>query len=164
MRRIIAAALALCLFAAAAPAPSSAQLVDGRDPERLRALFERWGYRPRLTAAEGDPVIWIDVEGIRTAAGLGGCANGRNCSYILLLAFHDDIVDPPWEWLNVQNNFFDVITLSRAANGMLRVRTGFVIGRQGVPESTLRAVLADWASTNRSILRRAAEAGLARAR
>jgi hypothetical protein len=162
MRRIIAAAVAICLFAAATPAPT--QLVDGRDPERLRALFERWGYRPSLTAIRGEPVIWITVEGVRTAAGLGGCTNGRNCSYLLLLAFHDAIVDAPWEWLNTQNNFFDVVTLSRAANGILRVRTGFVIGRQGVPESTLRAVLADWASTNREILRRAAEARLARAR
>lgn len=164
MRRIIAAALALCLFAIAAPMPASAQLVDGRDPERLRALFERWGYQPRMTRPEGGPVIWINVEGIRTAAGLGGCTDDRNCTYIILMAFHDDIVDAPWEWLNIQNNYFDVITLSRAANGILRVRTGFVIGREGVPESTLRAVFADWASTNRNILRRAAEARLVRAR
>ena len=131
MRRIIAAGLAVCLFALAAPAPASAQLVDGRDPERLRALFERWGYQPRMTRPEGGPVIWINVEGVRTAAGLGGCADDRNCTYIILMAFHDDIVDAPWEWLNIQNNFFDVITLSRAANGILRVRTGFVIGRPG---------------------------------
>jgi hypothetical protein len=159
MKKIILATLALMLFASGA----AAQTATAQDPQALRALFDRWGYQPEpVSMTDGHPLIRMNVDGVATVVGVGGCTDGRACTYIVLIAVYDDVVNPPFEWLNAQNNDYDLVTATRSDEGMLSLRAGITLGTAGIPEATLRAALADWVAANNEIAQRAVQAGLAR--
>lgn len=158
-RRVLAA---LALTAAMLAAPAAAQNVTGRDPQAVRALFNRWGFAPGpLNRSGAVPVFDTTVDGIGAVVAFGGCTEGRNCTYLIINAVYSDVVNPPVEWINEQNKEFDLITASRNDAGLLSLRASIMLGGDGVPESTLRVAIGDWAMANGEIAERAIQAGLA---
>ena len=155
--------LALALAAAALAAPAAAQNVTGRDPQEVRALFDRWGFAPTALEINGEvPMFDVTIDGIGAVAALGGCTAGRNCTYLVVNAIYSDVPNPPLEWLNAQNKEFDLITASSNDGGLLSLRMAVMLGGDGVPESTLRVAIGDWTMANSEIAQRAIQAGLAR--
>ena len=164
MIKPLLAALALAAAAlAAAPAPAEPAQITARDPEAVRALLTRLGYRPGPleTTSGGVPNFQATIDEIATAVAFGGCANGRDCTYIVLVTSYEDVANPPFEWLNARNNDYDLATVSRNDAGKLSVRTGIMLGAQGISAALLQAQLADWAATNHSIAQEALDAHLA---
>ncbi len=161
---MIVAALALAAGAIGPAAPAHAQsLVRAQNPETIRALFATWGYRPTpLRTVDEQPLFEATVAGLQNAVVIGGCTGGRNCTHIVLLASYDDVPNPPYEWLNRQNFHYNLVTAMRREDGMLTLRTGIMIGSEGVPASAIRAAIDDWISVNNEIARGAVDAGLAR--
>ena len=155
--------IALALAASAFAAPAAAQNVSGSDPAAVRVLFERWGFAPTPMVVEDNvPLFDVTIDGIGAVVAFGGCTAARNCTYLVVNATYSDVPDPPFEWLNAQNREFDLITASRNAAGLLSLRTSVMLGGEGVPESTLRVAIHDWAMANGEIAQRAIAAGLAR--
>ena len=155
--------LALALAAAGFAAPASAQNVSGRDPATVRALFDRWGFAPTaLVVSDNVPMFDVTIDGIGAVVAFGGCTAARSCTYLVVNATYSDVPDPPFEWLNEQNREFDLITAGRNVAGLLSLRTSVMLGGEGVPESTLRVAIGDWARANGEIAQRAIAAGLAR--
>jgi len=164
MNRLLLVALALAANAVAASAASAAPgLVTARDPAVIRALLGRWGYQPgpMETSSGGVPNFLVTVDEIATAIAFGGCTAGRNCTYVVFVSTYDDVVNPPWEWLNARNNDYDLVAVSRAEDGKLSVRGGVMLGTQGIAEALFREQLRDWATTNHSIAQEALDAHLA---
>ena len=161
--RMLAALAAAALAAGATPAAAQEPMVSAVAPERVRALFESWGYRP--TALEGvddQPLFTATISGVENVVVFGGCRAGRNCSHIVLIVTYNDVPNPPYEWLNRQNFDYNLATAMRREDGLLTLRTGIMLGSAGVPVSVVRAALDDWIAANSEIARRAVEAGLAR--
>ena len=153
----------LAIAAAGLAAPALAQNVTGRDPQAVRALFDRWGFAPTALETNGEvPMFDVTIDGIGAVAAFGGCTAGRNCTYLVVNAVYSDVPNPPLEWVNAQNREFDLITASRNDGGLLSLRTSVMLGGDGVPESTLRVAIGDWAMANGEIAQRAIQAGLAR--
>ncbi|HEV2815891.1 MAG TPA: YbjN domain-containing protein [Allosphingosinicella sp.] len=162
MNKFMLATLALAA-AAPAPAPAAAAQVTAGDPAAVRALVERWGYRPGPleTSSGGVPNFVATIDEIATAVAFGGCTGGRNCTYVVFVSTYDDVVNPPWEWLNARNNDYDLVAVSRAETGHLSIRGGAMLGTQGIAEALFHDLLRDWASTNHSIAQEALDAHLA---
>jgi hypothetical protein len=156
---LLVAALAACAIAA----PADAANVTGRDPRVLRTLFDRWGFAPG-EIRENDGVPWFEtnIDGIGAVVGLGGCTEGRNCTYLTLSAVYSDVPEPPFEWLNDQNALYDQVAALRNDAGLLTVRAAVMLGAEGVPEATLRVAIGDWARANGEIAERAIRSGIAR--
>ncbi len=153
--------LALALLAGLA-APAQAANVTG-NPQAVRGLFDRWGFAPgAISENEGVPWFETNIDGIVALVGLGGCTGGRNCTYLTLSAVYSDVPNPPFEWLNDQNALYDQVTALRNEAGLLSVRAAVMLGSEGVPETTLRVAIGDWARANGEIAERAIRAGLAR--
>lgn len=163
MKTIIVAAVAFAAGIGLA-APAHAQsLVQAQNPETIRALFETWGYRPTaLRVVDNQPLFEATISGLQNAVVLGGCTNGRDCNHIVLLVTYDDVANPPFEWLNRQNFHYNLVTAMRREDGLLTLRTGIMLGREGIPVSAVRAAIEDWIAVNNDIARAAVDAGLAR--
>ena len=163
MKRTILAALALAACAIGVAAPAHAQsLVRAQNPETIRALFETWGYRPTpLRTVDDQPLFEATIDGLQNAVVVGGCTAGRDCTHIVLLVTYDDVPNAPYEWLNRQNFHYNLVTAMRREDGLLTLRTGIMLGTEGIPASAIRAALADWISVNNEVARGAVEAGLA---
>ncbi len=163
-KRLFAAwAAAAIALGGAQAAPAQDAMVSALEPERLRALFESWGYQP--TALEGmddQPLFRATIDGLENFIVFGGCRAGRDCSHIVLFVTYNDVPDPPWEWVNRQNFEFNLVTVMRREDGLLTLRAGIMFGSAGIPASTVRAVIDDWIGINNEVARRAVEAGLAR--
>lgn len=161
MIKLVLAALALAAGAPgnAAVAPA---MVTASNPETIRALMTRWGYRPESMerSADGIPNFEMTVGEIATVVAFGGCTDGRNCTYIVLVANYTDVVNPPFEWLNARNNDYDLATVSRSELGILSIRTGIMLGTQGIPEALFHDQLLDWVTTCQSIASEALDAHL----
>jgi Ni/Co efflux regulator RcnB len=56
MKKILLPALIAAVYLAglAAPAAGSAQMVTAHDPQRVRALLDRWGYHPGEITTNGE--------------------------------------------------------------------------------------------------------------
>jgi hypothetical protein len=155
----LAPMLYLAGLAGAAAAP--AQTVTGQDPQAVRALFDRWGFHPEAIYTNGSvPSVDIVVDDTPTSVAFGGCTNGRRCTYFALITSFSDIVNPPFEWLNDINGEFDNVTVTRREDGHLGLRMSVMLGTDGVPETTLRAVFNDWVAANGDIAQRAITAHL----
>ena len=156
---LLVAAIAVC---AVAP-PAQAANVTGRDPQAVRTLFDRWGFTPGAIR-ENDGVPWFEtnIDGIGAVIGLGGCTQGRNCTYLTVSAVYSDVPEPPFEWLNDQNALYDQVAALRNEAGLLTVRAAVMLGAEGVPEATLRVAIGDWARANGEIAERAIRSGIAR--
>jgi hypothetical protein len=160
--RLRSLALALWASGLVATTPLAAQGVTALEPERLRGQFEQWGYRPGAVMREGEVLVFpTEVDGVRTLVALGSCSDGRNCQYVSLVALYNDVRNPPPAWLNEQNNNFDFVTAT-SDDGVLGLRATIMLGQDGVPETTFRMALAQWATANQEISQRAVESGLAR--
>ena len=159
MKFLLAAAFAACAISA----PAEAANVTGRDPGAVRGLFDRWGFAPGAIQ-ENDGVPWFEtnIDGIGAFVALGGCTQGRNCTYLTLSAVYSDVPEPPFEWLNDQNALYDQVAALRNEAGLLTVRAAVMLGAEGVPEATLRVAINDWARANGEIAERAIRSGIAR--
>jgi hypothetical protein len=156
---LLAAALAACAIAT----PAAAANITARDPQNVRRLFDRWGFAPG-EIRENDGVPWFEtnIDGIGALVGLGGCTQGRNCTYLTLSAVYSDVPEPPFEWLNDQNALYDNVAALRNEAGLLTIRAAVMLGAEGVPEATLRIAIGDWARANGEIAERAIRSGIAR--
>lgn len=164
MNRFLLVALALAANVAAGSAVLAAPAqVTARDPAALRALVGRLGYQPGAleTSSGGVPNFLVTIDEIATAVAFGGCTGGRNCTYVVFVSTYEDVVNPPWEWLNARNNDYDLVAVSRAEDGTLSVRGGVMLGTQGISEALFHDLLRDWATTNHSIAQEALDAHLA---
>ena len=163
MKLCIRIVVALAALAAMAPAAAQDANVDARDPERLRGLFQAWGYQPQaLQQVEGDVVFVATIGGIESIVVLDDCRAGRDCSHVVLISNYTDVPNAPYEWINRQNYDYNLVTVMRGEEGELTLRTGIMLGTAGIPQSVMRAHLADWAAANAEIARRATQAGLVR--
>lgn len=164
MKRTILGILTMAAVSLGSPQAAQAQqLVSAANPAALRAQFEAWGYRPGdLQGADDQPLFEATIGTVRTVVVLGGCERGRNCNHVVLIATYSDVPDPPYEWLNRHNFDYNLVTAMRRQDGLLALRSGIMIGPQGVPASALRAAFDDWIAVNGEIARSAAETGLIR--
>ena len=163
-RWMLAAAAAVAMgVAGAQPAPAQEPRVSAADPEKVRELFQSWGYQPTaLQAVDDQPLFQATIAGLQNVVVFGGCQSGRDCTHIVLIVTYNDVPNPPYEWLNRQNFDYNLVTAMRREDGLLTLRAGVMMGRAGVPVSVMRAALDDWIAANDEIARRAVEAGLAR--
>ena len=164
MKKWVLGALAMAASYGMLPEAALAQqMVTARNPETVRALFEAWGYRPgAIQGADDHPLFQATIGEIQNVVVLGGCERGRNCSHVVLIAAYNDVPNPPYEWLNRQNFHFNLVTAARREDGLLALRTGIMLGDQGIPASTFRAAIEDWIAVNAEVARSAVEAGLVR--
>ena len=163
MRATILAALAFAACSAGLAAPAGAQaLVNGQNPEAVRALFDSWGHEPTpLESTDDQPLFTATADGFHYFVAFNGCTRGRDCTHVVLVAHYDDVINPPFEWLNRQNYDFDQITASRnPESGRLALRSGITLGRQGIPVSTLRMAIDSWLEDTAQIATLALDAGL----
>ena len=163
MKATILAALAFAACCAGLAAPAGAQaLVNGQNPEAVRALFDSWGHEPTpLESTDDQPLFTATVDGFHYFVAFNGCTRGRDCTHVVLVAHYEDVLNAPYEWLNRQNYDFDQITASRNPDsGRLALRSGITLGRQGIPVSTLRMAVDAWVEDTALIAQAAVEAGL----
>ena len=164
MKKILLPALiaAVHLAGLAAPAAGSAQMVTAHDPQRVRALLDRWGYHPGEITTNGEtPSFLITIDGLSTGVGFGNCTNGRGCTYLVLVNTYTDVANPPLEWLNALNRDYDNVTVVRDAENLMTLRASIILGAGGIPESLFREVLSEWVAANNEIADRAVAANLA---
>jgi hypothetical protein len=162
MKRIVIAALAATAWSATFAAPAQAQIVTGQDPERIRALFASWGHDPtEMRTVDGQPLFEARVDDFNFFVAFNGCTNNRGCGSVVFIVNYDDVINPPFEWLNRQNYHYDLITASRRGDdGRLSLRTGITLGREGMPVSTLRAAFDNWFEDTAAIAQAAIDEGL----
>ncbi|KEO51909.1 YbjN domain-containing protein [Thioclava pacifica] len=80
---------ALCLstpLAFGAPMAQAETLIDGSDPEAIRAIASGYGSATLETDSEGDPQIVGRIDGTQYIVLFYGCTNGANCNSIQLTA------------------------------------------------------------------------------
>ena len=164
MKRAILGILAMAAVSLGSPPAAQAQqLVSASNPAALRAQFEAWGYRPgALQGADDQPLFEAMIGTVPTVVVLGGCQRGRSCNHVVLIATYSDVSNPPYEWLNRHNFDYNLVTAMRREDGLLTLRSGIMLGPQGVPASALRAAFDDWIAVNAEIARSATQAGLIR--
>ena len=163
MKKILMPALIAAAWWAglAGPAGASAQMVTAQDPQTIRALLDRWGFRPdAITMAATTPVVGVTIDGLNTTIGFGGCTDGRACTYLVLVNTYTDVPNPPMDWINAVNVEYDNITVMRGEDGLLGVRASVVLGARGIHQDTLREILTGWAAANAEIADRAIASNL----
>jgi len=162
MNKLLLAALALAANAAAGGGASAAPAqVTAQDPEALRALFTRWGFSPNpLEVHEGTPSFAVRIDEVATAIGFGGCTNNRDCADVVLITGYADITNPPFEWLNEQNNYYELVTLTRDERGALQIHMAILLQPEGISEALFRNHVEEWVAANRAIAQRAIDAHL----
>jgi hypothetical protein len=159
MKRLLHAALVLAAAIGSA-APAQPAQVTAQDPEAVRALFTRWGYRPAPLELQDGPYFVATLDDGATTVGFGGCTNNRDCVNVVLLTSYSDILNPPFEWLNERNNDYGLVTLTRGDGGKLQLRMGILLGTQGISEALFIRHLEEWVATNRDLAQRALDAHL----
>jgi hypothetical protein len=79
----------LCLsvpLALAGPLASAETLIDGSDPEAIRAIATGYGSAELETDSDGDPQIVGRIDGTQYIVLFYGCTNGQNCNSIQFTA------------------------------------------------------------------------------
>lgn len=153
------------LIALAGTAMAQAQppaLVHAREPEAFGAGLAAMGYRPGAPElVEGVPVIRIEIGGQPTALAFGGCTDGRNCGYVVFTTSFTD-VEPRSDWLERMNDLYDLVKLGRSREGGLSIRSGVVLGPEGIPVTTMRMILDQWQAALGEVAQQAIDAKLLR--
>lgn len=105
MRMILAAAGILAASSAQAAEPS----MGASDPATLYASLQAMGCSPEPLSVAGAPSTIIVSQGQRFWVVLGGCDEKKACKTLMVGATYTDVVNPPLDWINRQNESYDLI-------------------------------------------------------
>ena len=138
LRRKLAAVVAAPFVLICAPAVGAAPL-SLADPGAFVAELTDMGYAPDAIADPAEPLTTIKVAGETYSIAFGGCENGKNCRYLVLLGSFVDIKNPPAKWVAAKNAEYDYIKVWVSASKQLTYSTGLLA--QGLSRENFRAAV-----------------------
>lgn len=155
MRLIVAAAIAAFLVSA----PSAqAQSVSIRNPASFWATLKAMGYAPTPIAnADKTPEFDVSINGFVTTLRLQGCAAGKDCKYMTLVASYSDVVNAPQSWIQKMNDEFDLLRVGTNDKGYLYMFGAHVV--EGLPQSELKRIFDYWSADTAGIGQEAIDGG-----
>jgi hypothetical protein len=159
----LALALAAALPAAAqnAPTDTTAATVRTADPAAVAAALAAMGYRPGAVEPNGGaPLFKVDIADFDTAIVFGGCANGSDCRYLVLVSRFTDVLNPPADWVNAHNRDLDLGKLWVGDDGTLAFALAMPTGGEPISVPTLRFVIEQWTGVIGTLSRAAIDAKL----
>lgn len=115
MKALIAAAAMSATAAAAQPVP----MMNAEDPVKLHAAMTEMGYAPEPLSLGTAPSTVITLRGISYFVILGGCTDAKACKTVMIGSRYTDVVNPPLDWVNKQNEQYDLLKVWVNPNGDL---------------------------------------------
>ena len=160
MQRYLAAiaVLGAILAAPAAQAETPASITIA-DPAVFAAQLREMGYAPDPFSPGEVPTSLIHSGSNSYGVVLGGCTNGKDCSYVVLFGSFTDIVNPPADWVAKHNVDYDVIKVWLNDSKELTYSTPVVAN--GLPRASFRAAVDLFIDSGQSLAREALTDGLA---
>ena len=160
MRHHIATLIALgTLFAAPMASAETPAAINIADPAIFTAQLREMGYAPDAFTGDVAPTSVIHSGSSSYGLVLGGCTNGKDCSYVVVFGSFTDIVNPPADWMIKQNVDYDVIKVWLNDSRQLTYSTPIIAN--GLPRSSFRAAVDLFIDSGQSLAREALVAGLA---
>ena len=155
MRPIIAAVTAILLTSAA---PAQAQAVSIRNPAGFWSTLKAMGYTPTpITKADTTPEFDITINGFTSTLRLQGCAAGKDCKYMTLVASYSDVLNAPQPWIQQMNDEFDLLRVGTNDSGQLYMFGAYVI--EGLPQAELKRIFDYWSADTAAIGQEAIDGG-----
>ncbi|MDF7776975.1 hypothetical protein P1X14_17090 [Sphingomonas sp. AOB5] len=153
--------LILCAMFFATPALAQANApLSAKNPTAFAAQLRSMGYAPGPVDNSNAefPMLTFESGGWTIHVSFGGCTNGVNCRYIVLVSIFDQVKNPPADWVAELNVDFDIIKVWRGDSGNLTFSSGAII--EGWPRSTFKAWLEEYVYSGDDLAREARNAGL----
>jgi Putative bacterial sensory transduction regulator len=116
----------------------------GRDAVTLRKTLTEMGYVLNSPQAPSDPnVLSVQIGETPTAIVLGGCDKLKtNCTYMVLVSSFTNVVNPSDQWINEQNQEYDLMKFYRREDKTLGFTHGFVTG--DLTRASLKSIFELW--------------------
>ncbi|NML07099.1 hypothetical protein [Sphingomonas sp. G-3-2-10] len=134
--------LILCALFFAAPAFAQANgPLSAKDPAAFAAQLRAMGYKPGEIDKSNDkfPALIFEYRDWPINITFGGCTNGTNCRYIVLVGIFSDVLNPPADWVAELNVDFDLIKVWVGDNGRLSFSAGAIV--EGWPPSAFKTLV-----------------------
>jgi hypothetical protein len=150
--------LALALIAAPGAALAETP-IDAGDPAIFEQQLREMGYAPDKFEVGTDTatsVLHLPAETL--AIVLGGCTDGKKCTYIALVGAFTDVKNPPADWVAKMNVNYDLIKVWTRDDGKLTYSAGSVA--TGMPRATFKAWIDIVTSSSDALGNEAIKAGL----
>jgi hypothetical protein len=123
----------------ATPAIAAAETpIDGSDPAILEQQLREMGYAPdKFEIGQDTATSVLHLSGETLAIVLGGCVDGKKCTYAVLVGTFFDVKNASADWIAKVNVNFDLIKVWSRDDGKLTYSAGTVIS--GMPRATVKA-------------------------
>lgn len=134
--------LILCALLFAAPAFAQAgPPLSAKDPVAFAAQLRSMGYKPGEVDSSNEefPELIFEYREWPINVIFGGCTNGKNCRYIVLVGIFSDVLNPPAEWVAELNVDFDLIKVWVGDTGRLSFSAGALV--EGWPPSAFKSLV-----------------------
>lgn len=157
MRWVLLTGVGLSITTAAIAAEPDG-LMSITDPAQFAADLRDMGYEPDPFSEGAVPQTLLHSDGNGYSAVLGGCTNGTNCKYMVLVSSFTDVLNPPEAWVAKQNVEYDMIKVWVNDSKELAYSTPVVVN--GMSRASLKATIDHFINSGDSLAREALVAGL----
>lgn len=131
--------LVLSLLLAGVPALAQSEPPIGADdPAKLHAALGAMGFTPDTLDLSGSPSTVITSNDSRYWVVLGGCTDKKGCKTLMIGSTFND-ASPTLDWINKQNESFDLLKVWRNDKGQLSYAVQVPTG--GITRPQLRALV-----------------------
>ncbi|NNM76040.1 hypothetical protein HJG53_03850 [Sphingomonas sp. ID1715] len=123
----------------AAPLHAQAERPIGVEtPSALHAALKDMGYAPEALDLSGAPSTVITSNDSRYWVVLGGCSDKKACKTLMIGSSFTDVM-PPMEWVNKQNESFDLLKVW--LNDKKQLAYSVQVPTSGITRPQLRALI-----------------------